>query len=229
MGKHSVIPGGLRLAGLALVLLACSAVAADGLLDDLPDASAPQEDAGLAELQRLIETLIPAAQAIADTAQAIDEALVQAGAPVLRELILDSRDAALRAGVEPMPAEIRRRLAGFLPAPLLDAVRYRVQGGGDFTLQWNLIRYGDARAITLDHVIVFKDADDALHSPRLWVHELTHVDQYRRWGLQEFSLRYLRDFEAVEREAYEAETRFQAWRRRQDERNPVADGIISRR
>ena len=67
------------------------------------------------------------------------------------------------------------------------------------------------RAITLDYVIVFKDLNDALYNPTLWAHELTHVGQYQSWGIHDFAIRYLRDYQSVESEAYNAETRYVAW------------------
>lgn len=143
--------------------------------------------------------------------QVFDDILVQQGAPVLQLLIARSRDEALRAGVLPIPAEIRQRLVGFIPDVVLDAARYRVQGGDDLTLQVNAIRYGDTAAITLDYVIVFKKPEDVLHNLTLWAHELTHVGQYQRWGIRDFSIRYLRNFQAVEQEAYAAEEKYAAW------------------
>jgi hypothetical protein len=143
--------------------------------------------------------------------QVFDDILVQQGAPVLQALIARSRDDALRAGVLPIPAEIRQHLVGFIPDVVLDAARYRVQGGDDLTLQVNAIRYGDTAAITLDYVIVFKKPEDALHNPELWAHELTHVGQYQRWGIRDFSIRYLRNFQTVEQEAYAAEEKYAAW------------------
>lgn len=144
-------------------------------------------------------------------AQVFDDILVQQGAPVLQALIVRSRDEAVRAGVLPIPAAIRQRLVGFVPDHVLDAARYRIQGGDDLSLQVNAIRYGDTAAITLDHVIVFKKPDDALHNPTLWVHELTHVVQYQRWGIRDFSIHYLRNYQAVEQEAYTAEEKYIAW------------------
>lgn len=222
MARHSAITRGLWMVGLVFAL--CTGAAADeeprgGIVDP----SAPQAGMDLDELHRQIKALIPPSQA-SEGAAAFNEVLVQTGAPVLQELIARSRDEALRNGVEPMPADIRRRLTGFLPERVLDAARYRVQGGDDFTLQWNLIRYGEAQAIALDYVVVFKEASDALYNPTLWTHELTHVDQYQRWGIPEFAIRYLRNYEAVEREAYEAETRYVAWAKLHDGQRLAAAG-----
>jgi hypothetical protein len=141
----------------------------------------------------------------------INEALLQTGASMLQQLILRSRDDALRAGVQPIPPEIRQRLTGFIPDNVLNTARFRIQGGADMTLQANAIRYGETQAITLDDVIVFKEANDALHNATLWAHELTHVNQYLHWGVRGFSVRYVQNYEAVEREAYDAETRYKKW------------------
>jgi hypothetical protein len=145
-----------------------------------------------------------------DAASAVDEAIVQAGAPLFQALILHSRDEALASGVEPIPDDIRRKLAGFVAEGILNAARFRVQGGDELSLQFNAMHYGDTLAITLDHVIVFKESDNALHDVSMWVHELTHVEQYQRWGIRGFAVRYLRDADGVEAEAYEAEKKYAA-------------------
>lgn len=223
MGNHSRFASWLRVTGIALGLCMGAAAHAGALIGDFIDEVVPEEGIELDEAHRQIKALIPPPQAIEGGA-ILDESLVQAGAPLLQELIIQSRDDALRSGVQPMPPDIRRNLTGFLPERVLNAARYRVQGGGDFTLQMNLIRYGEARAIALDYVIVFKESSDALYNPTLWVHELTHVDQYQRWGIQEFSVRYLRNYEAVEREAYEAETRYVAWASLQNTQKLASSG-----
>ena len=146
-----------------------------------------------------------------DATSMVDEAIVQAGTPVLQALIVHSRDEALANGVEPIPTEIRQKLAGFISEGVLSAARFRVQGGDELSLQFNAIHYGDTRAITLDYVIIFKRSDDVLHDISTWVHELTHIEQYQRWGIRGFAVRYLRDAAGVEREASEAETSYTAW------------------
>lgn len=146
-----------------------------------------------------------------DATSMVDEAIVQAGAPVLQALIAHSRDEALANGVEPIPADIRQKLAGFISEGVLNAARYRVQGGDDLSLQFNAMQYGDTLAMTLDYVIVFKESDDALHHVSTWVHELTHIEQYQRWGIADFAVRYLRDANGVEGEAYDAESSYAAW------------------
>jgi hypothetical protein len=185
---------------------------AGGLIGDAINVVAPGVGTALDNVHRQIKEAVPPYKALEEGGtRVVRETFVQTAAPALQELIARSRDDALRAGVEPIPSEIRRNLTGFIPESVLGVARYRVKGGGDLTLQVNAIRYGEAAAITLDYVIVFKEAGDALYNPTLWAHELTHVSQYQRWGMRDFAIRYVRSYHSVEREAYEAETRYAAW------------------
>lgn len=187
-------------------------VRAGGLLGDAINVIAPGVGTALDDAHRQIKDAIPPYKAIEEGAShVVNETFVQTGAPALQELIAQSRDDALRAGVQPIPFEIRQNLSGFISDHVLNVARYRVQGGGDLTLQVNAIRYGEAAAITLDYVIVFAEHRNALYNPTLWAHELAHVDQFQQWGIRDFSIRYLRDYNSVEQAAYEAETRYAAW------------------
>jgi hypothetical protein len=123
-------------------------------------------------------------------------------APVLAEWIVQSRDAAVTEGVEPIPGSVREMLVGYVPDEILDRVRWRA-GGSAFTLQQSAFMLDEAPAITLDYVVVFSSRDGALHDPKLWAHEIKHVMQYAEWGVQGFAARYLRDYEAVEQEAFD--------------------------
>ncbi len=146
--------------------------------------------------------------------QALEQAATGAAAQLLRNAILQSRGEALRAGVQGIPPRIRAELSGFYPEALLDRVRFRVGGGSDQSLQLNVIRYGERAAITLVDVVVFAEALDAAANAELWVHELWHVQQFAQWGVDDFSLRYARDYRSVEAEAEAAAARFLATRRR---------------
>jgi hypothetical protein len=195
-----------------LVLTSITPSHAGGLLGDLINNVAPGVGTALDDAHRQIKNAIPPYKAIEEGAtHTVNEAFVQAGAPALIELIARSRDDALRNGVSPIPSDIRANLSGFIPENILNVVRYRVGGGGDLTLQVNATRYGEAAAITLDYVVIFKEQNDALYNPTLWAHELTHVAQYQSWGIHDFAVRYLRSYSDVERPAYEAETRYAAW------------------
>ncbi|MEZ2132059.1 MULTISPECIES: DUF4157 domain-containing protein [unclassified Sinorhizobium] len=185
---------------------------AAGSIGDAVNIIAPGVGTALDEAKRQIEDLVPGyAEADQSLSNVANEALVQIAAPAVQQLIARSRDDALASGVQPIPTNIRNELAGFIPDHILDIARFRVGGGGDLTLQANAIKYVGAFAITLDYVIVFRNQDDALHDPVLWVHELTHVMQYQDWGMLEFARRYVRNYTLVEKAAYDAQTRYMAW------------------
>ncbi|MHC8339322.1 eCIS core domain-containing protein [Pseudomonas sp. HLT2-19-2] len=197
----------------ALILAGSSIqVMAGGVLGDLVNVVVPGAGTTLDQAHDQVKKTIPIyGQAEETVSHTVNEAVVQATAPLLQQAIVSSRDDALSQGVRPIPQEIRHNLTGFISDADMNAARYRVQGGGDLTLQVNSLKYGDANAITLDYVIVFKNENDALYSPNLWAHELTHVGQYRRWGIQDFAIHYVRNYRAVEDEAYGEQSRHVAW------------------
>jgi hypothetical protein len=47
---------------------------------------------------------------------------------------------------------------------------------------------------------------------KVWAHELTHVMQFERWGVDGFADQYVRDSATVEQEAIDNANRFVAWR-----------------
>ena len=194
------------------LLIVINPASGGGLFGDIVNQVVPGAGTALDDINRGIKDAVPGYKQIEEGAsKTVNEALVQAAAPALQELIARSRDDALNQGVQPIPPDIRQNLSGYIPENILNAARYRVGGGGDLTLQVNAIRYGEAAAITLDYVIVFKEQNDALYNPVLWAHELTHVIQYQRWGLKDFSIRYVRSSDSVEKEAYDSEPRYIAW------------------
>jgi hypothetical protein len=139
---------------------------------------------------------------------------------MLADWILDSRDAAIAHGVEPVPRAVRAALGGYVPEETLERARWRVGGSGEMSLQQQLFRFEYSPAVTLDYVVVFQNREDA-EDPKLWVHELKHVMQYAEWGVSGFAARYLTDYEAVEHDA--AEYRWE-WMKRAGLVPPVAAG-----
>lgn len=123
----------------------------------------------------------------------------------LAQWIIASRNDALKAGVQPVPADIRARLKGHFPDAILAGVRYRVGGGKEYSLQTHAFK-GNAAAITLHDVILFRPEQGNVTDVHLWAHELAHVVQYQRWGVRGFAKRYTLDHQAVENAA-EAEAR----------------------
>jgi hypothetical protein len=57
-----------------------------------------------------------------------------------------------------------------------------------------------ANAVTLIDVIIFRDEQQAA-DPLLWAHELTHVEQYDRLGVEAFAAQYLQQAWVLEQEA----------------------------
>jgi len=134
-----------------------------------------------------------------------------AASEALAQWISSSRSDAVKAGVSPIPAAIRTQLKGHFPEALLAKVRYRIGNGTEYSLQTHAFK-GKAVAITLGDVILFRPAEKSVNDPRLWAHELTHVQQYDRWGVRGFAQRYTADHLGVEREAEQAATRYAAAR-----------------
>jgi hypothetical protein len=54
--------------------------------------------------------------------------------------------------------------------------------------------------VTLVDVIIFHDEERAA-DPVLWAHELTHVEQYNRLGIETFATQYLQQAWVLEQEA----------------------------
>ena len=111
-----------------------------------------------------------------------------------------AHDTALQNGAQPMPDAIKAKLKGVFPDEVLNKVTFTV--GGQDSMIAQAFSYGDVLAITFIDTVVFRQADAAQTDDALWAHELTHVMQYDRWGVDEFARRYARDYKAVEDEAY---------------------------
>lgn len=135
---------------------------------------------------------------------------VEATAPILKNLILYSRNDALSAGTMPLPPAIFWEFQGFYSPAVLSA-RWRVGQGNELSLQANSFRFGDRSAIALDTVLVFRSASDT-YSLWLWAHELAHIEQYRAWGIDDFAKRYIRDEAGVEAAANQRADEFLRWR-----------------
>jgi hypothetical protein len=206
--------GGLLM--LVLILTDVAGLAQEGgraiILESEKDAvaAASADDA----LARIYQTLATISDRNRDALQWVEGRLRQTaaegGGPLLERWILTSRDEALREGTEPLPAPMKEMLLGFFPEALLHRVRYRIGAGSRATLQGYVFGVADTKGITLDDVIVFRDAESAA-DPLIWAHELAHVQQYDRWGTRAFSERYLHNFGEVEGEAWRVHGRYQSW------------------
>ncbi len=142
---------------------------------------------------------------------AIAPALLDYAADALPALIHGARQQAIADGVWPVPPAVYRALLGYFPAALLRKCRFATNRARALTLPALAFAYGDATAITLGEVVLFKNERVAETDLKGWAHELTHVMQYQRWGIEGFAERYVRDSAAVEREAIDNANRFTAW------------------
>ncbi|HVZ07366.1 eCIS core domain-containing protein [Rhodopila sp.] len=138
-------------------------------------------------------------------------ALLEYAGRALAELIDEARQQAIADGVRPLPSGIYRSLLGYFPATLLQKTRFADGGIRPLSLPALAFTYGDAAAMTLGDVVLFKSERLAQSDLKVWAHELTHVMQYQRWGVAGFADRYVRDSAAVEQEAIDNANRFMAW------------------
>src|SRR5690348_210642 len=125
--------------------------------------------------------------------------LLDYAASALARLIETTRERAIVHGVRPIPAPVYRGLLGYFPAWLLQKVRFASGfANNGLSLPSLAFTYGDAAAMTLGDVILFRDERAAQNDLKLWAHELTHVMQYQRWGTDGFASRYVADRQVVE-------------------------------
>jgi hypothetical protein len=144
--------------------------------------------------------------------QAIPPALLDYAGSALGDLIDSARQQAIADGVQPIPPAIYHALLGYFPAALLQRCRFATGTSRALTLPALAFSYGDATAITLGDVVLFKSNRVAETDLKTWAHELTHVMQYQRWGIEGFAERYVRDSAVVEQEAIDNANRFIGWR-----------------
>jgi hypothetical protein len=145
----------------------------------------------------------------------IPAALLDYAESALGEQIDTARQQAIADGVRPMPTSIFRALLGYFPSALLQRCRFATGNSRALTLPALPFSFGDASALTLGDVILLKSDRVAETDLKVWAHELTHVMQYERWGVEGFAGHYVRDAAAVEQEAIDNTNRFVAWRAEQ--------------
>jgi len=144
----------------------------------------------------------------------VEPSLRDYAARALAHLLESARAQAIADGVKPIPARIYRGLLGYFPPAVLRQVRYATGHTEGLSLPALAFTYGDATAMTLGDVILFRDEPAAQTDLKLWAHELTHVMQYQRWGMDGFATHYVQDSAAVETEAAANADRFATWRQR---------------
>ncbi len=133
--------------------------------------------------------------------------------PTLERAIIESRNTAI-SGAMPIPPDVRRDLTGYASADSMNRVRYKIGDNGFANLSHLLEQGGVASAVTLIDVIVFRGPTEAADRST-WAHELTHVDQYRDWGVHSFAVQYARNWHGVEDPAYAKGDGYWAWAQQQ--------------
>jgi Domain of unknown function (DUF4157) len=126
--------------------------------------------------------------------------------PALEQWIKQSRNDAIK-GARPMPEQIKRAMTGWYSSAEMANVFYKIGDGGALNLGSASTRYGEAGAITLIDVIVFRNPDIA-DNYATWAHELKHITQYQDWGVHSFAVQYMQSWNSVENPAYEVEHRY---------------------
>ena len=157
--------------------------------------------------------LAPFAWALPARAQpvAIPPTLMEHGTRLLATLIHSGREIAIANGVRPIPPQMHSALLGYFPDAILRRVRFASGHTEVITIPGLAMNYGHIDAVTLGDVIMFRDEHGARTDRKLWAHELTHVMQYERWGIDGFAARYLQDYETLEQEARDNADRFVSW------------------
>ncbi|WP_445222547.1 DUF4157 domain-containing protein [Bradyrhizobium sp. Pa8] len=96
--------------------------------------------------------------------------------PTLERAIVESRNTAINGSL-PIPPNVRRALTGYIDEDALNRARFKIGDNGFINLARLIEQGGQASAVTLIDVIVFRGPSEA-NDLSLWAHELTHVGQY---------------------------------------------------
>jgi Domain of unknown function (DUF4157) len=141
-----------------------------------------------------------------------EELRAQTIGPILAAWIAGSRSTSI-AGSSPVPFSIRQALNGYISQDILNRARFRVGDSGILNAAHNTHNFdANVAAVTLDDVIVFRNQWDAYNDAALWAHELTHVRQFREWGVADFAIRYARNPDNIENEARQIGDNYASWR-----------------
>jgi hypothetical protein len=133
--------------------------------------------------------------------EVINKQITDIAAPALALWLVQSRKAA-EVGAQPIPLNIKAQLMAYYDERVLDAALYKVGDDDETSAGGTMLQNPDTEAVTLIDIIVFRDEGDALNNVALWAHELKHVQQYQEWGVNEFAVRYTRNYNDVETPAY---------------------------
>lgn len=129
------------------------------------------------------------------------KAMQIAAAEPYEAAIHQSKSAAYGTGAKTIPASIRQQLRSVFHPELLDRVRWTSSWGNWTTIQTFAFEWNNMAAIVFDDIVVFKNEEDAQNNVGLWAHELEHVKQYRRYGIDGFAQMYIHKETSIESSA----------------------------
>lgn len=139
----------------------------------------------------------------------VTESEAAASGAALAQMIIQSHNTAIN-GSMPIPPMIRQQLTGYASEDSMNRVSYKAGDSGALNLAHLIEQGGMASAVTLINVVVFRGPSEA-EDPAIWAHELTHVDQYRDWGVNSFAVQYVRNWRGVEDPAYAKGNGYASW------------------
>jgi hypothetical protein len=170
------------------------------------------------------DTVNTIAKAQQDVGNALNE--LQAGVltgPALEQAIISSHNTAIN-GAMPIPLDVRQALTGYASEDSMNRVRYKIGDNGFANLAHLIEQGGAAEAVTLIDVVIFRGPSEA-NDRSTWAHELTHVDQYRDWGVHSFAVQYARNWRSVEDPAYAKGNGFDAWYNQRQANMPASNTL----
>jgi hypothetical protein len=104
---------------------------------------------------------------------------------------------------QPLPPEVKARLACCYPPDVLNAARWTVGSISlsvpDLVNQGRKLFEGVDNAVTVGNVTVF--VTDPGSNYHWWAHEMWHQVQYSQWGIDQFALKYVTSCHTVESDA----------------------------
>ena len=145
--------------------------------------------------------------------------------PTLERAIIESRNTAIN-GSMPIPPGVRRAMTGYISEDALNRARFKIGDNGFINLAHLIEQGGQASAVTLIDVIVFRGPSET-NDLAIWAHELTHVSQYADWGVHSFSVQYARNWHSVEDPAYAKGDGFYAWYNQNQANMPETTMVVN--
>lgn len=120
--------------------------------------------------------------------------------PALATAIRISRWKARQDGTRPVPERVRTALSAYFPNTMFRQVRWVSLDRELRDVPVTEGCLGTPGAMTLGDTILFS-SDEAAADLGLWAHELTHVAQYSRMGIDGFARAYSTNYPRLESEA----------------------------